>query len=348
MAYVTDKNPLSIGGDGRKNQIFIATWMAKQNINKSLDHVTFYAIEEPEAHLHPHQQRRLSNYIQNNFPAQIFITTHSPHIASKFEPRDIVRLYVENKYTFVACGGCSDLLEKIFSNFNYRLNTISAEIFFSNGVFLVEGTSEVLLYTALSKEVGIDLDRYNISILSVEGVGFKPYIAVCEALKIPWAIRTDNDVFLHPRKGKNFFAGVSRIMGIIKELIPKSSELIEYWNKHESENEWSINKSNPSKAANKLNISIREKVKDRGCFLAYKDLETDLANGTLQKTLKEYYGKIEVDELVRVMKNKKAENMFSFLKKYHNELSSLKDSEFVEPLEYLVDLIEKGVHPNGI
>ena len=142
LAYSTGDTPLSIGGDGRNNQIFLATWIAKQHLQKNIDHVTFYAIEEPEAHLHPHQQRKLSAYIQNSFDEQILITTHSPHIASKFEPASIVRLYSENKYSFASCGGCSELLKSVFDNFGYRLNALSAETFFSDGVFLVEGTSE--------------------------------------------------------------------------------------------------------------------------------------------------------------------------------------------------------------
>lgn len=58
LSFSTGNNLLSIGGDGRNNQIFLATWIAKQNIQKNVDHVTFYAVEEPEAHLHPHQQRK--------------------------------------------------------------------------------------------------------------------------------------------------------------------------------------------------------------------------------------------------------------------------------------------------
>ncbi len=199
LSYSTAENLLTPGGDGRNNQIFLATWIAKQNIQENVDHVTFYAIEEPEAHLHPHQQRRLSEYIQNNFKRQVLITSHSPHIASRFDPRCIIRLYTKQKITHAACGGCSEMLKRVFSEFNYRLNALSAETFFSDGVFLVEGVSEVMLYTDLANKIEIDLDRFYISILSVEGIGFKPYVAICNALNIPCVLRTDNDIFSKPK-----------------------------------------------------------------------------------------------------------------------------------------------------
>lgn len=346
LAYSTGDTPLSIGGDGRNNQIFLATWIAKQHIQESIDHVTFYAIEEPEAHLHPHQQRKLSAYIQENFDAQVFVTTHSPHIASRFDPASIVRLYAENKYSFAACGGCSHMLKTVFDNFGYRLNSLSAETFFSDGVFLVEGTSEVLLYTALAKEIDLELDRHNISVLSVEGIGFKPYVAVFNALNIPWVLRTDNDIFSKPKNAptKKYFAGISRIMGIVEGIGDNNTGLLNYWESHSQENEWDKDKEPPESAA-KLNVYIRKLAEHLGIFLSETDLENDLANSALAGALATHYGKSEHSALVSSMQKKKAENMLEFINSNYKNLSILKGSKIAAPLEMIVNTVVGRVRP---
>ena len=347
LAYSTDENPLAIGGDGRNNQIFLATWVAKQNIQKNVDHVTFYAIEEPEAHLHPHQQRKLSEYIQNRFDGQVFITSHSPHIASRFDPKGMVRLYTKNKFTYAACGGCSQMLETVFSEFGYRLNALSSETFFSSGVFLVEGTSEVLFYTALSRELGIDLDRYNMSILSVEGIGFKPYVAICNALNIPWVLRTDNDIFSKPKKTptEHYYAGVSRIMGILDHISSEDNELRKYWRDHEAENEWSYETETPTSAI-ELNAYVKENAIAFGLFLANFDLEHDLANSPLQEVLMQYYEKKDINTLVRAMQAKKAENMLDFLTVHHTDLKTLSEDSITKPPTALKQAVEERTHPH--
>ncbi len=347
LAYSSEENPLVIGGDGRNNQIFLATWIAKQNIQKNVDHVTFYAIEEPEAHLHPHQQRKLSEYIQNKFDDQVFITSHSPHIASRFKPENMVRLYSQNKFTHAACGGCSMMLKEIFDEFGYRLNALSSETFFSNGVFLVEGTSEVLFYTSLAQEIGVDLDRHNLSILSVEGIGFKPYVAICNALNIPWVLRTDNDIFSKPTKSptKHYYAGISRIIGILGHIVNQDNPLLEYWSNHKDENEWEYESEIPT-TANELNAYIREKAESYGMFLSKNDLETDLANSSLQQELFQHYGRKKVNTLVQAMQTRKAENMLDFLEKHYTTLGALASDDIAKPLLTLKQIVEERIHPN--
>ena len=346
LSFSTGNNLLSIGGDGRNNQIFLATWIAKQNIQKNVDHVTFYAVEEPEAHLHPHQQRKLSTYIQEKFGEQIFITTHSSHIAAKFTPANILRLYTLKKKTYAASGGCSDILKEVIENFGYRMNALSAECFFASGVFLVEGVSEVLFYTALSNAINVDLDRLNITILSVEGVGFKPYIAVCDALNIPWVMRTDNDVFAKPSKKpeKNYYAGVSRIMGILSQIENADNELIQYWAEHNKENEWAY-KTKPTTQAIGLNKYIRENITSYGIYLSNVDLETDLAQSSLYAILKKYYGKRTESSLVKAMQKYKAKNMMNFLSEKHSELGILSEDDISKPLISLKNSVEERIHP---
>ena len=356
LSYSTGETPLCVGGDGRNNQIFIATWIAKQNLQKAPDHVTFYAIEEPEAHLHPHQQRKLAQFLVDSLNEQIFITTHSSQIAASFTPEHIVRLYTKEKISYAAKGGCSKNVKLSFDDFGYRLNAISAEVFFADGVLLVEGPSEVLFYTYLSQNIGIDLDYLNITILSVDGVGFKPYIKICEALEIPYVVRTDNDVFSKKKKveGKkvkktvNYYAGVSRLVGIYKEVISSNceDEINTYWSENGSMNEWKSTVDIPDEAK-ELNSQIRTMMDRYNLFLAKNNLEEDLVDSELYSVLKGFYGCRTRDSLVKKMQERKAENMLAFLKEKGGKISILSEDEISYPLKRIAQLVEREVHHNA-
>lgn len=346
LSYSTDNGPLKIGGDGRNNQIFLATWLAKQKKQNNIDHVTFYAIEEPEAHLHPHQQRKLSEYIQNYLDSTVFITTHSPQIVCRFDPANLVRLYSRNKNSYAACGGSSPIIKKLFTDFGYRLNTISSEIFFSDGVFLVEGVSEVLFYTAVSKALGLDLERYNISILPVEGVGFKPYIKICLALNIPWVLRTDNDIFEKSNDSQKiyYYSGLTRALGIIYELNNEVNELSNYWEKNKQYTEW-LNTEEPPIKAVEINKNIRSKLEYYGIFLSNIDLENDLVTTPLIVALEKHYKKKGKD-LVKKMQSKKAENMLDFINCNNRELKVLENDPFLAPIRELFNKVSERIRPN--
>lgn len=346
LSYSTDIGPLKIGGDGRNNQIFLATWLAKQKKQNNIDHVTFYAIEEPEAHLHPHQQRKLSEYVQNYLDSTVFITTHSPQIVCRFDPANLVRLYSRNKNSYAACGGSSPIIKKLFTDFGYRLNTISSEIFFSDGVFLVEGVSEVLFYTAVSKALGLDLERYNISILPVEGVGFKPYIKICLALNIPWVLRTDNDIFEKSNNSQKiyYYSGLTRALGIIYELNNEVNELSNYWEKNKQYTEW-LNTEEPPIKAVEINKNIRSKLEYYGIFLSNIDLENDLVTTPLIVALEKHYKKKGKD-LVKKMQSKKAENMLDFINCNNRELKVLENDPFLAPVRELFNKVSERIRPN--
>lgn len=353
LTYATEGETLTLGGDGRNNQIFLATWVARQKNKRTLERVTFFAIEEPEAHLHPHQQRKLSSYLLEKFEEQVFITTHSPHIASEFRPNKIVKLFSENKISKVAAGGCSEELKLEFDDFGYRLDAITSDIFFVNAVFLVEGPSEKLFYTALSKKLGIDLDRLNVSIISVNGVGFKPYIKICLALNIPFVLRTDNDIFDKTKDSVelSYQAGLSRIMGIYEELLcqGESTPLLEYWKKNKKKNEWLKTDDSgyiPEEAIEILTYITQEIEKD-DIFLSKVDLENDLVDSNLYDSLRDFYNTRKKKSTVQKMQKAKAENMLGFLNSKFDTLDCLEGDKIVEPLLRIQESAKKVVNRNG-
>ena len=92
--------------------------------------------------------------------------------------------------------------------------------------------------------------------------------------------------------------------------------------------------------AKKLNEYIRTQVKRYGLFLSDIDLENDLANSAISDDLKEYYDISDINNLVKAMQNRKAENMLDFLSEKHSKLSLLKEDRICDPLNALIEKVE--------
>lgn len=234
--------------------------------------------------------------------------------------------------------GCSIDVDEALDRFGYRLDAISSEVFFSSGVFLVEGPSERIFYTALAHALDEDVNRLNISILSVDGVGFGPYVRVCSSLGIPYALRTDNDIFKVAKTESWRAAGVQRLASIADEYV-EDEDLKDLIAEHGADLAWNVSPAPPETSKEAMEV-LASSFAEHGLFLSeHDDLEDDLVHGPLFEELSEHFNRDTPGETRDAMQKRKAENIHGFISS-DPHLCNLRDDEIAAPLEYIVKLVE--------
>lgn len=157
-------------------------------------------VEEIEAHLHPQTQIKLIEAIQSigeRNDIQFIMTTHSPNLASKIKLENLIAVKDSNAYPM---GNEYTQLDKGDYYFLERfLDSTKANLFFANGIILVEGDAENILLPTVAKLLDKNLSDYGVSIVNVGSVAFLRYSKIFlrqvePYFTVPVAVITDVDV----------------------------------------------------------------------------------------------------------------------------------------------------------
>ena len=192
----------NIQGLGSHNLLYIA---AELLLLKKINYqgLKLGLIEEIEAHLHPQTQIRLIEAIQTiseENKIQFILTTHSTSLASKVKLKNLVLCKDGSLYPMGK--DCTKLREGDYLFLERFLDSTKSNLFFANGVILVEGDAENILLPTFAKKLGLDLSQYGVSIVNVGSTAFLRYANIFlrkddTKLNLDVSLITDVDVKPH-------------------------------------------------------------------------------------------------------------------------------------------------------
>jgi putative ATP-dependent endonuclease of OLD family len=187
-------------GLGSSNLLFIAAEMLLLQRDNDYVGLKLALVEEIEAHLHPQSQLNLIDFLEKQSESlgfQSIITTHSNTLASKIDINKLI----------LCKSGCAYSLHEDYTNLekgDYEflrrfLDATKANLFFANGILMVEGDAENLLLPTLAQLIGRPLYKHGVSIVNVSSTALLRYSRIFQrkdgsTIGIPVACITDRDI----------------------------------------------------------------------------------------------------------------------------------------------------------
>lgn len=187
----TGKNvPLNVLGLGQKNLLYLSLFLSRLINEQDSNEVNILLIEEPEAHLHPQLQKILFSNLSGLLNTQVFMSSHSTHIASDCDFKNLNIIY---KNTDNIVKSFSPFIEKKDDKKEQReelllkryLDATRSELFFSTAVIFVEGVAEQFIIPAIAKQIyGVNLTEHNISVVPIHSRYFDPFLKLFQPNKL--------------------------------------------------------------------------------------------------------------------------------------------------------------------
>ncbi len=232
-------------------------WVGKRK-NKRLKNTTtgieplhIVLIEEPEAHLHAQAQQVfirkaygiLTNNetlkTNNNFHTQLIVSTHSSHLAHEadfeslryFKRCPISDTRIPESKVVNMKGTFEEMGEQTRRFVSRYFRTTHCDLFFANGIIMVEGSAEKMLIPHfIRNKQDSKLSEHYISIFEVNGSHAHRFRLLVEKLGVPTLIVTDIDAYGYSNSPpKNDEAAKKQIPELGKNYTTNNDTLKKWW-----------------------------------------------------------------------------------------------------------------------
>ena len=183
--------PATYNGLGYNNLIYMSLLLARMQADSSITYMkrnakilSFLAVEECEAHLHPAMQYKFLQFLQDNnangHVRQIFITSHSTQIASAVKLDDLICL-TSPALGQINVGYPRDIYKEDNDDESKQyvqrfLDATKADMFFANKLIFVEGIAEELLLPVFARYLDKNLTDEHVLVVNMGGRYFKHFL----------------------------------------------------------------------------------------------------------------------------------------------------------------------------
>lgn len=188
--------------------------------------LSIFALEEPENHLSPYFLARILRQVRSltaDGGAQALVTSHSPAVLSRVEPRE-VRYCRCDPSTRVSTVKKIKLPKGVGEEAKFVRGAMlaSPELYFARFALLVEGDSERVVLPRLGEALDLLIDPAFVAIVPLGGRHVQHFWRLLAQLDIPYATLLDLDL---GRAGAGFGRIKTAIENLIEVGVPKADLL---------------------------------------------------------------------------------------------------------------------------
>ena len=183
---------IPVGRHGEGTQSLAVLMLFSSFLNLPSEGAPILALEEPEAHLHPSAIRALWQLV-SGFAGQKLISTHSGDLIAEIDIHNVRRFSRTADGIKSFSVSASQLTNEEIRKFNYHVRQTRGELLFARCWLLVEGETEIWVYSAAARALGFNLHREGVRLVALAQSDAGMLAKIASAFGIDWYCVGDND-----------------------------------------------------------------------------------------------------------------------------------------------------------